>query len=171
MVGSKIKRPAPDYERVRHLVTYWPETGDFWWRVPKRGSRLGGLAGSKDKKGYITICLDGVHYFAQRLAWFYMTTEWPPHDVDHRNLDRGDNRFQNLRPATRAQNLANRNKHSNNQSGLKGVLLHKQSGLWVARIGVSGESIYLGYFKTKEEAHAAYAAAATKHYGEFARLS
>ena len=88
--------------------------------------------------------------------------------VDHIDGNGLNNTRPNLRLATNAQNGANRRKSSNNTSGLKGVHWNKYAGKWRARIKVGGTIIHLGYFTDKDEAHAAYNAAAKKHFGEFA---
>jgi hypothetical protein len=40
-----------------------------------------------------------------------------------------------------------------------------------AKIGFEGRQIYLGYYQTAEEAHAAYYAKAQELFGEFARAA
>jgi hypothetical protein len=65
--------------------------------------------------------LTGVLYREHRLAWLYMTGEWPTHEIDHINGDRVDNRFCNLREATASENRWNSRKRVNNTSGYKGV--------------------------------------------------
>ena len=68
-----------------------------------------------------------------------------------------------------SQNIANSKRRINNKSGFKGTWLHKASGLYAAQVTVNYTPHHLGYFKTPEEAHAAYCEAAEKHFGEFAR--
>ena len=88
--------------------------------------------------------------------------------VDHINGNRLDNRRENLRIATNRQNAMNSKMHSNNKIGVKGVSLHRASGLFHARIRQDGIRKSLGYFKTAEEAGLAYDKAATMLFGEFA---
>lgn len=97
-------------------------------------------------------------------------------DVDHINGDSLDNRRENLRLATRKQNQANRRLGRNSTSGFKGVSRYdygrcKGKGLWMASIRINGKKTTLGYFKSKEAAARAYDAAATRHFGEFAKLN
>lgn len=108
-------------------------------------------------------------YTASRLAWLYMTGEWPENEIDHINLDRSDDRWLNLREATRAQNSFNTPRRSNNMSGAKGAYWHSQHRKWCAHIKIDGELKHIGLFATIDEAAAAYAAAAKLHRGEFAR--
>ncbi len=95
---------------------------------------------------------------------------WPiaSKDVDHWNRDGLDNRRENLRPCTRIQNSRNRGPQKNNTSGYKGVTWNKRAKRWEAKIWLNGGCIHLGKFERVEDAAAAYAAAAAKHYGEFA---
>lgn len=92
-------------------------------------------------------------------------------DCDHHDLNGLNNQKINLRVCTRAQNMQNTQVKSNSSSGLKGVVLHKKSGLWMARIRANGKQVLLGYFKTAELGHAAYCEAAKELHGAFARLS
>ena len=90
-------------------------------------------------------------------------------EIDHINGDRLDNRRCNLRLCTHRQNLRNRKRQDNGSSRYKGV--HKSAGKWRAMIGYDGKLYHLGYFADEEEAARAYNAAATEHFGEFARLN
>jgi hypothetical protein len=162
-------------ERLKELLDYDPETGIFTWRGVQRQTSVGTIAGSVDKDGYIAICVDYSPRRASRLAWLWMTGEWPSDQVDHKDRDRKNNRFSNLRLATGSQNQGNRSLSKTNKSGFKGVSRYRageRSGRpWQASIRISGKSKNLGYFSTREEAHAAYCAAATAVFGEFARTA
>lgn len=126
------------------------------------------LAGCLRPNGYRTIAVDREVNLAHRLAWLLVYGEWPDGDLDHINGERDDNRIVNLRLATRAQNNMNARRPCSNTSGYKGASFCR--GKWDARIGIDGKDVYLGSFDTPEEAHAAYANAASKVFGEFARL-
>ncbi len=157
--------------RLRELMTYDPETGEFMF-VKRRGYRKAGeKAGSITAFGYWRIRIDGKEYPAHRLAWLYVHGVWPENDLDHINLDKLDNRMTNLRIATPAQNNANQPLTIRNSSGFKGATWHKRCQKWQAAIKVSGKNIHLGLFESAEAAHDAYIKAAKEHYGEFARAS
>jgi HNH endonuclease len=94
-------------EILRVLLTYDPATGIFRWRVRAGPRAAGSIAGSKSDDGYWVIGLGGKVYKAQRLAYLYMTVEWPPGQIDHRNIDHADNRWDNLRLADTSRNKAN----------------------------------------------------------------
>ncbi len=88
---------------------------------------------------------------------------------DHANGNKLDNRRQNLRLATRAQNVMNTRTSPRNKLGVKGVTFRWNR--FIARISVQGRLIEIGRFLTLCEARQAYAEAARKHFGEFARLA
>ncbi|MBF8728892.1 HNH endonuclease [Pseudomonas guariconensis] len=156
------------YERLREQLTYDPDTGEFRWAVRKQKVKLGSVAGKVKKSGYIEIRLDLVSYQAHRLAWLYMTGKWPQGDIDHINRTPGDNRFENLRVASRSQNLCNVGALATSTTGVRGVDLHKASGKYRARIRANGKRIELGLFETLDEARNAYASARSLHHGQYA---
>ncbi|MGA4453989.1 HNH endonuclease signature motif containing protein [Pseudomonas kurunegalensis] len=134
-------------ERLKTLLTYDPITGEFTWNVSRGLAKAGGPAGSKHHLGYICIGVDGAKLEAHRLAFLYMTGSWPSDDVDHINHIRSDNRWVNLRLATRTENSRNASRYASNSSGVHGVSWKKRDKTWHARICVSGKSIHLGSFK------------------------
>jgi hypothetical protein len=129
----------------------------------------GDSAGITCPDGRRYVGIDGKRYAAHRLAWFYMTGKWPA-EIDHRNCDPLDNRFENLREATRSQNNANMRMRADNSSGKKGVSWDRERNSWKAQISVNGVHKLIGRFPSIEAAAAAYGEAAYKHFGEFARL-
>lgn len=92
-------------------------------------------------------------------------------EVDHKNRDGLDDRRQNLRVTDKAGNQRNRGRQKNNTSGFKGVVRHHRGNRWVAQLKLSGQLLYLGCFKEKTEAAAAYDRAALKYHGEFAKTN
>ena len=90
-------------------------------------------------------------------------------DVDHRDGDGLNNRRNNLREATRSQNMCNQRISSRNTHGLKGVHWHKAAGKWQAHIKLNGRNRHLGLFTTPEAAYAAYCDASTRLHGDFGR--
>lgn len=122
-------------EQLKLILNYDPETGEFNWLVkPRNRASIGGVAGHLRKNGYREISIKGKKYYAHRLAWLYMTGSWPKEHIDHINGNPSDNRFCNLREATRSQNMHNQGVCSNNTSGYKGVCWHKSNQKWEACI-------------------------------------
>lgn len=159
-------------ERLRELLHYDPETGVFTRRISTNSrAQRGDIAGCPNGEGYIYIGVDARVYRAHRLAWLYMTGEWPSHQIDHKDLVKSNNRWENLRQATVSENQANRAPQSKKYPSPKGARWHKRDKCWQAGITVAGRHISLGYFQTAEEAHAAYVAASREYFGEFARPS
>jgi hypothetical protein len=153
-------------ETLKSLIVYEPETGLFRWRHGRNGAAAGKIAGSPDKDGYVRIRVNYKRYPAHRLAFLYMTGEWPREQVDHANLNKNDNRWENLRDATASQNAANRCVRGG-KSILKGV--YADGRKWKATIRKDGQLHYLGLYDSQEEANQAYALAASVLHGEFAR--
>lgn len=121
------------------------------------------------RKGYVTrrITKDGKRI----LLMMHRVIMGATHDqqVDHKNMNRLDNRRENLRFATRSQNGANSKARSSNRLGIKGVCA--RHGKFTAQINSMGKNTHLGTFDTAEEASAAYFSAAVKLHGEFARAN
>jgi hypothetical protein len=98
-----------------------------------------------------------------------LVNETPPDKVtDHINGDSLDNRRENLRTATRAQNCHN-SKPRPGGSKFKGVSPRGSS--WRATIMANGKRHHLGFFSSEMDAARAYDQAATFYHGEFARLN
>jgi hypothetical protein len=113
------------------------------------------------------IRLLGKFYGAHRIVWVCCYGKWPTHEIDHRNNNPLDNRIENLREATHAENQRNKPPMSNNRLGVKGVCYDPKRKRYRAQIKVDGKVRQIGRFKTLAEADAAYRAAATIAHGEF----
>lgn len=148
-------KPMPDHAYVLSQIDYCPESGIFLWKVKRKGRYPGRPAGSLQKNGYLLITIDGVRYFAHRLAWYYVTGQDIRCGIDHRDGVRINNRFTNLRPGDQALNTQNmRRARRDNASGFLGVATH--AGGFTAQIQHKGKKRHLGIFRTPEEAHEAY---------------
>jgi hypothetical protein len=162
-------------ERLKQLLDYSPDTGLFYWRVTRSGVKAGRAAGHTTEAGYIRITIEGRRYLAHVLAVLFMTGEFPQGQVDHRDLNTGNNIWSNLRVTTQSLNCANCRPRSTNKIGLKGVVRKngkaKRTKPFVAQITVNQKTRCIGYFATPEEAHQAYLAEAHKAFGQFARAS
>lgn len=151
-----------DLAAARASVSYDPKTGQFIWLVNKRGHRRAGdVAGSIARCGYYRVKINQRTYLAHRLAWAMYYGAEPKGEIDHIDGDPMNNRIENLREATRAQNCQN--------VKAKGVRYESERGAWLARICVNYRQINLGRYKTKAEAQGAYHRACKEHRGRFAR--
>lgn len=161
---------------VKALFSYDPEEGLLRWRNPSgRYERIpaGAVAGgTSNKEGYRYVTINGRLYRASRLIWLWMTGEWPPHQVDHRDRDTGNDKWENLRLADGSQNKANCRKYQGKpkSSLLKGVqaVQKRHSIRYRATATKDGVRENLGSFDTEEEAHEAYLKRAKELHGEFA---
>jgi hypothetical protein len=143
------------HEHLKELLLYFPDTGDFLWKTSQA------LAGTTKAKGYISIGIDGRSYSAHQLAWFYMTGKKPRREIDHKDRNPSNNRWNNLREATHPQNMAN-------SKGIDKGVRYLPNGRWSAYIRVEGKQTYLGTFDSKEEARRVYTDSAYGLWGEFA---
>ncbi len=157
-------------ERLLYLLDYNPITGDLIWKNPSgRRVKIGDIAGYKSKD-YITVRLDNKLYPAHCIIWFGVTGKWPENEIDHKDLDKQNNKWDNLREATPSLNGANKEKYSTNKSGFKGVSWSKRRNAWLAQITVNYKTINLGCYSTPEIAAEVYQKAAEKHFGSFSKL-
>jgi hypothetical protein len=151
--------------RLKELLRYDAQSGLFAWKVkrPSAGGFVspGDIAGYKNPvTGYTQIRIDGEIFQAHRLAFLYVTGAFPKHVTDHRDTNRANNRWDNIRDVTQSVNMQNKKIAQRNSShGFLGIYLRKPSNVWVARVHTDGKSVWVGSFSTPEEAHAAYVAA------------
>lgn len=157
-------------ECILNNFEYDEKTGDLY-RWVGGIKRKTGTPVRRDVDSYLAVTVMNKTYLAHRVAFFLKTGNWPMADVDHINGIRSDNRWENLRAATRAENLWNR-KPSHNKAGQKGVTIHRNANRrkrYGANITTRYKTTFIGWFETPEEAGAAYAAAAAVQHGEYAR--
>ena len=145
------------HKQLLENIHYDPETGIFTWIKQKaQRTKIGSIAGKKDNKGYVQLTYDYKNYSAHRLAWFYVYKEFPSKALDHINRNKEDNRISNLREVSSAENSQNRSS--------KGYWLQKAPNIWRSKIVVNNKTIYLGLFKTEEEAREAYVKAKREYH-------
>jgi hypothetical protein len=153
---------------LKEVLDYNPDTGLFIWKkTVGRRAKLGSVAGTKMNTGYVRITIKQKMYTAHRLAYLYMTGNFPENFIDHINHIKDNNRWSNLRDATNSQNLANQVKPKTNTSGYKGVYWNKVHKKWCAEIGYMKKKMHLGLYTTPQEAAEAYKKKAIEIHGEF----
>lgn len=167
MTSSNNSRVRTELADIRDKYSYCAETGVFRWKVRpgKVSVAVGDVAGSLCS-GYWVLRYQGRNVPAHRVAWLIMTGAWPNGIIDHRNLDRLDNRWVNLRLATKSQNAANARGRA---SLSKGVSFNARTGRYSAAITYQYKRRHIGTFVTEEQASEAYADTAARLFGEFAR--
>ena len=148
-----MKKENLTQKELKEVLHYDADSGSFTWlKAIATRIKVGCIAGCIDKYGYMIIKINGRNYKAHRLAFLYMDGAFPPNDTDHINHLRADNRFVNLRHATRVENGRNRTRYLKNKSGFTGVYWHERDSKWVARIKINGKLKHLGYFTDIDEA-------------------
>lgn len=153
-------------ERLKEVLDYLPETGDFVWKVRSTKADIGDVAGSVGPLGYRIMSVDGYRCLAHRLAWFYMTGAWPKKHVDHINGNKDDNRIANLRDVSVSDNAHNTKRlRSTNTSGFPGV--YPKRSMFLSRITVRNRIMHLGHFATIAQARIARLLAEKQHFGRF----
>lgn len=155
-------------EYLASLFSYDPETG-LITRLVTRGYQAlaGDVIDCLHSAGYFHLSLEGKRLLAHRLAYFLHTGD-TPQEVDHKDHDRQNNRFDNLRAATSSLNKCNAPMKVTNSSGFKGVWYEKSRNRYTAQFMYQGVNRRLGRFRTAEEAARAYDKAAVEAVGEFA---
>lgn len=131
-------------------MNYDAGTGIFTWLITSgsavSGKEAGYLANLSSRKecNYRVIGFGGKNYLAHRLAFLFMTGEFPAHHIDHMNHDGSDNRWANLREVSSTDNNRNMHMRADNKLGICGV--KKEGNRWVAVIGKNRKQITLGRF-------------------------
>lgn len=148
-----------DIAVLKKHLRYEPETGNL---IRLTGPRRGKVAGWRQPIGYIMLRIEGVEFYAHRVAWAMAHGAWPQAMLDHKDRDKCNNRIDNLREAS--YSLNNHNRAGWSKSGFKGVTKHRKSFRAQIGGGASGKPVYLGTFATAEEAHAAYLQAAAQRF-------
>lgn len=154
---------------IRGHFEYEPQTGML--RKKSKGKPYPWRGIGKNRR-YLATQFKGETLYLHRAVWLYHYGSVPDM-LDHINGDPQDNRVENLRPCSNAQNQYNSGMKVNNRSGYKGVVFHPKcvSRPWQAKIVFRGKVVSLGYYATPELAAAAYAAGAKKYAKEFARIA
>jgi hypothetical protein len=169
------------HAEVLELISYDPVSGLFTVRqatccrpvgqIMNCNQRHAQRSGRKVRRSFVSLRgLGSVP--AGRLAWFYMTGEWPKGEIDHRDNDGWNQAWMNLRESSRSQNQANTRRYKSNSSGKKCVFPSgRKAKPWRAQIQKDKRRLSLGYFETRDAAHAAYVQAAVTLFGDYARVA
>lgn len=172
-----LANPLPSVDTLNAMFTFDPETGSLLWkeRIDARGHRtsryVGKPAGTKYPGGYLRITIGKLSFGAHRIVWA-MHHSTPPEDmeIDHIDHNPANNRIENLRLTTKAQNQWNQRVRTGS-SQFKGVIWNKRDRRWQAQIKYAGVHQSLGYFTDETQAARAYDRAARALMGEFAHVN
>jgi hypothetical protein len=158
--------PLPAIDKL-HQMLQIDETSCTWlrWKEAKRGCKAGAVAGYFKEGQWGNICICGKYYKIHRIVWALVNNKDPGnYPIDHINRVPHDNNPKNLRLATSALNRYN-SSFNKNSTGYRGVTKAKDCNRWISRIKKDGKVIYLGCFKSAQEAHDAYLKACVSLYG------
>lgn len=157
-----------DLEMLDYCKKYFELRGGkiFYTRSPSNNVKVGYEVGSIGSHGYREMRCAGRRVLAHQIVWLMVTGEFPSKWIDHKNGDKLDNRFTNLRLCNSHQNQGNRR----SKSKYKGVSRGK-GDKWRARIGYKNKQIHIGTFDTPHEAARAYDEKASELFKGFARLN
>ena len=151
-------KPLPSVKKIKELLDYDPETGYLTWKSSHRMRIKGARAGYVDNLGYrVLSCGSRSYYKAHRLIWKLMTGKDPVGTIDHKNEDKDDNSWNNLRPANMSQQNWNKKTKGYWRKGKK----------FQVRIMKHNKVVFNKTFKTEEEAIKARDEMRLLHHGEY----
>lgn len=145
----------PTVEKLKELFEYCPKEGTVIRRITVGSAKKGSVVNSLNSKGYLRVGIDNRRHSLHRVIWALAYGYWPKNEIDHINGIKTDNKLENLREVTGAENQRNRKTGVNNTSGCVGVTWHKKAGVWQAQIKTPEKYIYLGSFSDLDDAIAA----------------
>lgn len=164
VVASSEEATMISIETLREKYSYNPETGEL---TSKRLNSVVGHSNRNRRTAYIRVKVLGSCLLGHRVAWAMHYGEWPKGQIDHRDGDGMNNRIDNLRDSSHAQNQRNQRLHARNKTGVRGVSVCKRTGKLMALIwDGNGKRIYIGRFETIEAAAAARKEAELKYWAE-----
>lgn len=156
---AKAKESPPlTSSRLKEILHYDEITGQFTYVVSRGKFKSGDPAGTLLEDGRIDIHIDYKVNRAHRLAWLYVTGEWPKNEIDHKDGNPSNNAFSNLRDVTSTVNKQNQKvaKAGKKYSALLGAQWCKQSQKWKSSIKSCGKIIHIGFFDSEQAAHEGY---------------
>ena len=164
------RAPLPPISLLREFYHYAPETGDLFHKKKRSGIAPGQVVGSEMPDGYRRVKCQGRLYLTHRVIYAIIHGVDPgPHEVDHADGDKRNNRLENLRLSTKSQNLANGKVYKSSKTGFRGVYYFPVNQKFGSAIQFNKKRKFLGYFDTPELAALAYDKAAKNLFGEFSR--
>lgn len=154
---------------LKERLQYDPLTGNFLRRRPSTKGGIGTIAGGVSSSGYHSVWILGKTYQAHRLAFLYVTGNFPAQVVDHIDGNKLNNIWTNLRMCSQVENTYNRKLNKDNTSGTKGVYFNKARQKWVVQVRGQGKSGYLGLYDSLELANLVATEARELYHGAYAR--
>lgn len=173
---KRISDSIPPQEHLRELIDYDPVSGiaawksrpvtrphDKTWNSCFAGKQIGGRA----KTQYFWISIHDVNYLLHRVIFKWMTGK-DVLVVDHKDLDKKNNKWDNLREADQSQNRCNAPTGKSSKSGVKGLFLTR-SGKWQGKVTLQGQHYWTARFQLEEDAKEALEKLRSVVHGDFAK--
>lgn len=150
----KITKSDLDVGLLKEVLEYNPITGELKWKTNQYSRRVvvGSRAGSVSSNGYRYVQIFGTNYAEHHLIWFIQTGQWSNQVIDHINHKRDDNRWENLREVSRADNMRNQSKRTNTLSGEQGIWYCKRRDRYIAELTYNGKKVLQRQFKKFDQA-------------------
>jgi hypothetical protein len=155
------------YADFDELLSYDKEIGKIYQKKKRPKISVGSEAGTITPFGHRYVQLFGRKYPIHHLVWLFETKSFPEKFLDHKDGNPINNKFSNLREVTTKQNTENRGKQKNNKTGFKGVSFNCRLQKYVAQIQHNSKTIYLGVYKTPEEASFMYQSVAKELFSHY----
>lgn len=155
-------------ERLNEILELDTESYQFVNKIDRGRYKKGDLSGYA-LGGYTYITIGRKAYPAHKLIWWLFNNSYPTCDIDHIDMDRRNNNINNLRTATRSQNMMNIRPHRDGASGIKNVSFRSDTNKWGVRVSVDGKYKSFGSYDNKELAELVAEEARNKYHGEYAR--
>jgi hypothetical protein len=143
--------------------------GNLYWKTaisPK--TKVGSIVGTINGQGRKQVGLNWKIYGLHRII-FLIHYGYFPKEVDHIDGNPLNNKIENLREATRSEQLCNTRLRKDSTSGIKGVMWHKLMKKWLVRVYKHKKVIYKNYFDDIELANLVAVEARNKYHGKFTR--
>lgn len=140
-------------DELKKILHYNPKSGIFTRIIGWHGRNgEGKIAGCYHTNGYRYIVIKKKSYKASRLAFLYMEGYFPEYLVDHKDRNKSNDKWCNLRHVSNQCNVRNCGNLKNNTSGVKGVYWNKLRKRWCAYIINNLKNYSLGSYKDYNEA-------------------
>jgi hypothetical protein len=148
----------PSQRTLLTLLEYNAKDGSLHWKVWRGGIAKSGSRADKSVRHQTKIL--GRRYVTARVIWKMVTGKDPKLCIDHKDINPNNNKWSNLRQATKSQNCVNTSKKPGRSN-------HR----WIYPNGngytVLVRNKYIGWFKSFDVAKRAAHSAAKKEFGEF----
>jgi hypothetical protein len=165
-----MAKPTP--ARLAELLSYDEVTGRMYWLVQRGRQPAGAEAGTANGNGYTKVRVDRCPMYRHQIAWVLKTGSYPPdgYEVDHRRGVQAGDQWENLRLATRAEQMMNTKVYTTNTSGHRGVYWKARDSKWACGVYARGMYHHGGAYEYLADAIASYETLRRQLHGEFIRV-